>query len=99
MTAAKDLLFSQSRPVHAVFHCVASTGGITQRAIELATQYDLGPMDAIHGGAALAGKGAERLTVETPTTPLLRARVADSTRHGGKQQGRCQGALRVQPQE
>lgn len=53
-------------------HCVSPAPEVTRRAVELATRYDLAPMDALHVSAALAGKADELVTVEKPTKLLLR---------------------------
>jgi predicted nucleic acid-binding protein len=52
--------------------CVSSAPEGTSSAVELATRYDLAPMDALHVSAALAGKADELVTVEKPTKPLFR---------------------------
>lgn len=53
---------------------VSPTRETARRAIDLATRYDLAPMDALHVSAALAGEADELVTVEKPTKPLFRVR-------------------------
>ncbi len=45
---------------------------VTQKAIELASTYDVAPMDALHAGAALAAKVDEFLTMEKPSKPICK---------------------------
>jgi predicted nucleic acid-binding protein len=45
---------------------------VTSKAIELASKYDVAPMDALHVGAALTAKVDEFVTMEKPTKPLFR---------------------------
>jgi predicted nucleic acid-binding protein len=45
---------------------------VTNKAVELASKYDLAPMDALHVGAALTVKADEFVTTEKPTKPLCK---------------------------
>lgn len=45
---------------------------VTNKAIELASKYDLAPMDALHVGAALKAQVDEFVTLEKTTKPLCR---------------------------
>jgi predicted nucleic acid-binding protein len=45
---------------------------VTNKAIEIASKYDVAPMDALHVGAALTAKVDEFVTMEKPTKPLCR---------------------------
>lgn len=45
---------------------------VTQKAIQMASPYDVSPMDALHVGAACIGKVDEFITMEKPTKPLCR---------------------------
>lgn len=50
---------------------VPSSPELSQRALELAGEYGLGAVDALHVAAAEA-EGAELVTAERPTKPMLR---------------------------
>ncbi len=50
---------------------ILSSPELSQRALELAGEYGLGAADALHVAAAEAG-GAELVTAEKPTKPMLR---------------------------
>ncbi len=43
---------------------------VTKNAIELAGNYDLGPMDALHASIAMSGNVDEFITAEKPTKPF-----------------------------
>ncbi len=43
---------------------------LTEKAIELASRYDLTPLDALHAGAAVIAEVDELVTMEKPTKPL-----------------------------
>jgi predicted nucleic acid-binding protein len=51
---------------------VLCDSNVTNKAVELASKYDLAPMDALHVGVALAAKADEFVTIEKPTKPLCR---------------------------
>lgn len=55
----------------AVIHWVPSSPEFSARAFGLACRYGLGAVDALHVAAAEAG-GAELITAEEPTKPMLR---------------------------
>lgn len=46
--------------------------GVTKKAIELASNYDVAPMDALHAGAASVANVDEFVTMEKPTKPLCK---------------------------
>jgi len=48
--------------------------GVTKKAIELASDYDVAPMDALHVGAASAAKVDEFVTMEKSTKPICRVK-------------------------
>jgi len=50
---------------------VPSSPGLSQRALELAGEYGLRAIDALHVAAAEA-EGAELITAENPTKPMFR---------------------------
>lgn len=43
---------------------------VTKKAIELASNYDMAPMDALHAGAAVVAGVDELVTLEKPSKPL-----------------------------
>lgn len=43
---------------------------VTEKAVKLASVYDLAPMDALHVGAAVTAKVDEFVTLEKPAKPL-----------------------------
>jgi len=45
---------------------------VTEKAIKLASIYDVAPMDALHVGAAVTAGVDEFVTLEKPTKPLCR---------------------------
>jgi len=47
---------------------------VTSRAIEFASQYDTGPMDALHVAAAAIAEADELVTLEKPTSPICQVR-------------------------
>jgi len=47
---------------------------VTKKAIELASSYDVAPVDALHLGAAASAKVDELVTMEKPTKPLCRVK-------------------------
>lgn len=51
-----------------------SDSDMTQRAIELASRYDLTPVDALHVGAAVVATVDELVTMEKPAKPMCRVR-------------------------
>lgn len=53
---------------------VASDPDLTATAIDLASHYDLTPIDALHAGAAVTAGVDELVTMEKPTKPLCRVR-------------------------
>lgn len=52
---------------------------VTKKAIELASTYDVAPMDALHAGAALAAKVDEFLTMEKPSKPICKIKEMNVT--------------------
>jgi predicted nucleic acid-binding protein len=55
----------------AVSHWVSSSPELSERALDLACRYGLGAVDALHVAAAEV-VGAELVTAERPTKPMLR---------------------------
>lgn len=55
----------------AVTHWVSSSPELSKRALDLASRYGLGAMDALHVAAAEVAD-AQLVTAEKPTKPLLR---------------------------
>lgn len=51
---------------------VPSKPELTATAIDLASRYDLTPIDALHAGAAVTAGVDELVTMEKPTKPLCR---------------------------
>ncbi len=49
---------------------VHSNDGLTGQAVELASRYDLTPIDALHTSAALTSGVDEFVTLEKPTKPM-----------------------------
>lgn len=49
-----------------------SSPDMTQKAVELASRYDIAPMDALHVGAAAVAEVDELVTMENPTKPMFR---------------------------
>lgn len=47
---------------------------VTETAIDLASRYDLTPIDALHAGAAVTAGVDELVTMEKPTNPLCRVK-------------------------
>ena len=47
---------------------------VTETAINLASRYDIAPMDALHAGAAVTAGVDELVTMEKPTNPLCRVK-------------------------
>ncbi len=45
---------------------------VTKKAIELASDYDVAPMDALHVGATSAAKVDEFVTMEKPSKPVCK---------------------------
>ena len=45
---------------------------LTKQAIDLASKYDIAPMDALHAGSALLAKVDEFITLEKSTKPIFR---------------------------
>ena len=52
--------------------CVPTDDALVIRALDLAAQWDLGAMDALHAAAALQGGADVFVTLERPTKPLFR---------------------------
>ena len=51
---------------------VPTDDALVIRALDLASQWDLGAMDALHAAAALQGGADVFVTLERPTKPLFR---------------------------
>jgi predicted nucleic acid-binding protein len=51
---------------------VPTDDALIERALRLATQFDLGAMDALHAAAALQAEADLFVTMERPTKPLFR---------------------------
>ncbi|WP_174583042.1 PIN domain-containing protein [Candidatus Methylacidithermus pantelleriae] len=51
---------------------VSSDSKVTEKAIKLASVYDVAPMDALHIGAAMTAKVDEFVTLEKPTKPICK---------------------------
>lgn len=51
---------------------VPCASDVTEKAIELASTYDMAPMDALHAGAALVAKVDEFVTMEKPSKPICK---------------------------
>jgi predicted nucleic acid-binding protein len=45
---------------------------LTEKAVELASRYDMTPIDALHVGAAVVAGVDELVTMEKPTKPMCR---------------------------
>jgi predicted nucleic acid-binding protein len=52
---------------------------VTAQALQLASEYDITPMDAIHVGVALIAKVDELVTMEKPTKPMCRVKEVTVT--------------------
>jgi predicted nucleic acid-binding protein len=52
---------------------------VTAQALQLASEYDIAPMDALHVGAALIAKVDELVTMEKPTKPMCRVKAVTVT--------------------
>lgn len=55
---------------------IASSPELTDRAVSLASQYDLSPIDALHVGAAAVAGVDEFVTAEKPTKPLCKIKIS-----------------------
>jgi len=53
---------------------VPSSQELTGRAVNLASQYDMTPIDALHVGAAVTAAVDELITIEKATKPMCRVR-------------------------
>jgi len=51
---------------------VSTSDELTERAVELASRYDMTPIDALHVGAAVVAGVDELVTMEKPTRPMCR---------------------------
>ncbi|MCX5823957.1 MAG: PIN domain-containing protein [Deltaproteobacteria bacterium] len=51
---------------------VPSSQELTRRAVSLASQYDMTPIDALHVGAAVTAAMNELVTIEKATKPMCR---------------------------
>jgi len=51
---------------------VSTSDGLTERAVELASRYDMTPIDALHVGAAVVAGVDELVTMEKPTKPMCK---------------------------
>lgn len=51
---------------------VSTSDELTERAVELASRYDMTPIDALHVGAAVLAGVDELVTMENPTKPMCR---------------------------
>ena len=51
---------------------VACDSEVTEKAIKLASDYDVAPMDALHVGVAVTADVDEFVTLEKPTKPIYR---------------------------
>jgi len=51
---------------------VPCDSGVTEKAIKLASDYDVAPMDALHVAAAVTADVDEFVTLEKPTKPIYR---------------------------
>lgn len=47
---------------------------VVEQAIELASRYDIAPMDALHMGASITASVDEFVTLEKPSKPLFRVK-------------------------
>jgi len=52
---------------------------VTAQALQLASEYDMTPVDALHVGAAVIGKVDELVTMEKPTKPMCRVKAVTVT--------------------
>lgn len=52
---------------------------LTAKAVQLASEYDMTPMDALHVGAALVAQVDELVTMEKPTKPMCRVKAVNVT--------------------
>lgn len=53
---------------------VSNSNELIEKAIDLASKYDLTPMDAIHVAAAMIAEVDELVTMEKPTKPICRVK-------------------------
>ena len=51
---------------------VTTSSKLTGRALEMASKYDMTPIDALHIGAAIVSGVDELVTLEKPTKPMCR---------------------------
>ncbi|SHG32640.1 PIN domain-containing protein [Desulfacinum infernum DSM 9756] len=51
---------------------VSTSDELTEKAVELASRYDMTPIDALHVGAAVVAGVDELVTMEKPTKPMCR---------------------------
>ncbi|CAK0781588.1 PIN domain-containing protein [Gammaproteobacteria bacterium] len=56
----------------AVSQWIPTDDDLVAKALELATQFDLGSMDALHAASALRGSAEEFVTMERHSKPLCR---------------------------
>jgi predicted nucleic acid-binding protein len=52
---------------------------VTAQALQLASEYDMTPVDALHVAAAVIGKVDELVTMEKPTKPMCRVKAVTVT--------------------
>ncbi len=62
------------RKVFAQAKDVPCSAEITQKALELASRYDLRPLDALHVGSAVLGGVEELVTLEKPGNTMCKVR-------------------------
>lgn len=58
---------------------IPSLPQVTAQALQLASEYDMTPVDALHVAAAVIGKVDELVTMEKPTKPMCRVRAVTVT--------------------
>jgi predicted nucleic acid-binding protein len=66
--------FFDDAPLHAEV-----SSGITTLAIQLASEHDIAPMDALIVSSAIIGGADELITMEKPTKPMFRVKAVKVT--------------------
>jgi len=67
----EEIEFMRAVFAHAA-EIVPTSDELTERAVELASRYDMTPIDALHVGAAVVAGADELVTMEKPTKPMCR---------------------------
>jgi len=69
----EEVAFMQTFLQNASLH-IAASSEVVQKAIYVASSYDVAPMDALHVAAAWEAQVDEFLTLEKPSHPICRVR-------------------------